>query len=181
MNDPIAEIRAVLATTADRWQALTGTLPTELLRRAPAPGEWPAVACLLHLLDTERHVFPSRVRAFLAGQNFPAFDPDTQGATDTGQEPAALAAEFAHLRAASLTLLAELNASDLPRTAQHSELGTVTLGELLHEWAAHDLNHTIQAERALMQPFIVGCGPWRPNFAGHDLHHDLHHDSASDA
>jgi hypothetical protein len=48
-------------------------------------------------------------------------------------------------------------------------LGTVTLAEFLHEWAAHDLNHTLQAERALMQPFIAGCGPWRGYFADHDL------------
>lgn len=168
MDDPIAAVRAVLATTAARWQALTDTLPADLLRRVPAPGQWTATACLLHLLDTERYVFPSRVRAFLASQNFPAFDPDTQGTKDTGQPPADLAAEFAELRAASLRILAELDASDLTRTAQHSELGTVTLGELLHEWAAHDLNHTVQAERALMQPFIAGCGPWRPIFADHD-------------
>jgi hypothetical protein len=37
--------------------------------------------------------------------------------------------------------------------------------------AAHDLNHTVQAERALMQPFIAGSGPWRTAgvFADHDL------------
>jgi hypothetical protein len=168
MDDPIADIHAVLATTAARWQALTATLPATLLRRAPGADEWPALSCLLHLLDTERYVFPSRVRAFLAGQDFPAFDPDAQGTKDTGQDPAALAAAFAELRSASLALVAKLNVSDLARTARHSELGTVTLGQMLHEWAAHDLNHTVQAERALMQPFIAACGPWRPNFADHD-------------
>jgi hypothetical protein len=30
---------------------------------------------------------------------------------------------------------------------------------MIHEWAAHDLMHTIQGERALMQPFIADCGP----------------------
>lgn len=34
------------------------------------------------------------------------------------------------------------------------------------KWPAHDLNHTIQAERSLMQPFIRGCGPWRKYFFG---------------
>jgi hypothetical protein len=43
----------------------------------------------------------------------------------------------------------------------------VSLNEMLHEWAAHDLNHTIQAERALMQPFIQESGPWQPYFADH--------------
>jgi hypothetical protein len=42
---------------------------------------------------------------------------------------------------------------------------------MIHQWAAHDLNHTVQAERALMQPFIAGPGPWRAagNFADHDF------------
>jgi hypothetical protein len=50
-----------------------------------------------------------------------------------------------------------------------SELGVVTLGEMLYEWAAHDLNHTVQAEKALMQPFIAGSGLWRGYFRDHDM------------
>src|SRR5260221_14319361 len=45
----------------------------------------------------------------------------------------------------------------------------VVRGPLVHEWAAHDLMHTVQAERALMQPFVVGSGPWRSYFADHDV------------
>ncbi len=48
--------------------------------------------------------------------------------------------------------------------ARHAELGMVSLGDMVHEWAAHDLNHTVQAERAIMQPFILGSGPWRVYF-----------------
>ena len=162
-------VSAMLATTAERWQRLTADLPRELLTRAPAPGEWSAVDCLRHLLDTEHYVFPSRVRAFLAGQDFPNFDPDAQKRDTVEQpSPAALAAEFARLRAENLALLATLRPEDLARTARHSELGPVTLGQMLHEWAAHDLNHTVQAERALMQPFIAGSGSWRSSFADHD-------------
>jgi hypothetical protein len=159
----------VLATTPSRWLALTGNVPQELLRRAPAAGEWSAVGCLLHLLDTERFAFPARVRAFLAGQDIPNFDPDTQGTPDTGQAATDLAAEFAELRTESLALLDQLAPADSARRATHSELGPVTLGEMLHEWAAHDLNHTIQAERALMQPFIARSGAWRGFFADHEV------------
>jgi hypothetical protein len=38
----------------------------------------------------------------------------------------------------------------------------------LHEWVAHDLMHLVQAERALLQPFIQGSGPWRPFFADYE-------------
>jgi hypothetical protein len=58
---------------------------------------------------------------------------------------------------------------DLGRTKQHPKLGTVILAEMLHTWAAHDLNHTVQAERALMQPFMLGCGPWRSFFRDHEI------------
>jgi len=73
----------------------------------------------------------------------------------------------AELRAGSLRLLAGVGAADLRRTAAHPELGSVTLDQMVHEWAAHDLMHTVQAERALMQPFIDGCGPWREYFLDH--------------
>jgi uncharacterized damage-inducible protein DinB len=169
MNDLLEQVRAVLSTTPARWEAMTAALPAEMLTREPAAGEWSAEGCLRHLLDTERFIFPVRVRNFLAGEDIRAFDPDTEGTPSAGQSPAELAAEFARLRRENLALLETITPADLERTSQHSELGQVTLEQLLHEWAAHDLNHTIQAERALMQPFIAGSGPWRSNFADHDI------------
>lgn len=64
-------------------------------------------------------------------------------------------------------MLAEVSLADLSRQARHQELGIVSLSELVHEWAGHDLMHTVQAERALMQPFIQGCGPWQAYFRDH--------------
>ena len=170
MEDVIAQVKAVLLITAAHWKALTETLPADVLTGRPAPGEWSAMECLQHLVDTERLVFPARLQALLAGRDFEAFNPDTQGtASADTQAPTRLAAEFAHYRSANLAALAQVADADLPRTARHSELGIVTLAEFLNEWAAHDLNHTVQAERAIMQPFIAGCGPWRGYFAAHDL------------
>ncbi|MGW8250602.1 MAG: hypothetical protein ACWGO1_08165, partial [Anaerolineales bacterium] len=60
-----------------------------------------------------------------------------------------------------------LQPQDLERRSRHMELGTVSLGDMLNEWPAHDLNHTVQAERALMQPFIQSCGPWQEYFTDH--------------
>jgi hypothetical protein len=157
---------AILSTTVLRWQALAENLPPELLNRPPAPGEWSAMQCLAHLLDTERQVFPVRVRAFLAGQDFPAFNPDAQGTIiDANTQPLKLVALFAQLRKESLVLLSTLTPADLPRVATHAELGPVRLEQMLNEWAGHDLDHTIQAERAVMQPFIQASGPWQKYFA----------------
>ena len=83
--------------------------------------------------------------------------------------PEQLVAAFARSRQESLVLLKQVKDDDLRRTAQHPQLGAVTLAEMLHTWAAHDLMHTVQAERALMQPFMLSCGPWRPFFRDHEV------------
>ncbi len=169
MSDIIVSLKAVLETTPVRWNNLTKSLLADLLRRQPAPGEWSAVECLQHLIDTERGVFPKRVRVMLAGEkSFPAFNPDQDGSAPSGDvSPEALAAEFDKMRRESLKLLDQVTPADLDRQATHGELGLVSLNELLHEWGGHDLMHTVQAEQALMQPFINGCGPWRVYFEKH--------------
>lgn len=168
MDNIFEWVQGVLAITPPRWLTLTETLPVTLLSRSPAPKEWSALECLQHIVDTERWVFPVRLQALLAGQDFPAFDPDSQGTKrNAHQAPRELAAEFSRLRVASLAALVRVTPADLGLRARHQELGLVTLGELVHEWAAHDLMHTVQAERAMMQPFIQGCGPWQPYFADH--------------
>jgi DinB superfamily len=158
----------VLETTPERWIRLAERLPPELFQRKPAPNEWSAYDCLRHILDTERSVFPARVGYLLRGEDFPAFHPDREGKDAGGRmAPVELAGEFARLRAESLTLLSNVVEDDLKRTARHQELGLVTLGEMIHQWAGHDLMHTVQGERAIMQPFLDGCGPWRKYFSDH--------------
>jgi hypothetical protein len=160
--------RSVLISTPKRWLEIVETLPADLLYRRPAEGEWSAMECLGHLVDTEAGVFSFRVGCILDGMDFPAFDPDNKG----NEIPApggqiAFAEKFAQLRKDGLKVFEGIKTQDLEKTALHSELGRVTLGELLHEWAGHDLMHTVQAERALMQPFINGCGPWQQYFLDH--------------
>jgi len=171
VTDLIARTIAVLRVDGARWQALASGLDSELLLRTPAPGEWSALQCLGHAADTEATVFAARVRALLAGQPaFPSFDPDRESTPITaGTDPAVLAGRHARLRAESLALLATVTEADLDRAARHAELGTVTLRELLNEWAAHDLMHVVQAERAVMQEFIPNTGPWRRYFGDHNV------------
>ncbi len=165
MKDILTWSRAVLETTPVRWVTLINNLPAELIARPPVEGEWSAVECFLHLLDTEREVFPTRVAYLLAGQDFPAYDPDSQGTKfQVDLNLRQKVTEFTELRENSLAGFNRILPEDLARTARHGELGVVTLEELLHEWAGHDLMHTVQAEQALMQPFIAGCGPWKPYY-----------------
>lgn len=167
MANRLEQVVMVLSTTAGRWEHLAKTLPAELLQRRPAAGEWSAVECLQHLIDTEREVFPVRVRYFLKGEDLPNYNPNKQEVKPGELQPVELAQEFSMLREGSLQLLGTLATADLSRQARHEEMGLVSLGQMLNEWAGHDLMHTVQAERALMQPFILDCGPWQPYFADH--------------
>ncbi len=165
----LPSVRAVLETTPERWQALAARVPADLMERRPAPQEWSPAECLLHLLDVEV-VYGQRVEALLEGRDIPAFDPHAGGTQHVaGLSPVELAAAFSDLRQMTLELLGRLTAADLERQATHAELGPVLLEQLLYTWAAHDLNHTVQAERALMQPFIAGSGPWNRFFTDHAL------------
>ncbi len=89
--------------------------------------------------------------------------------TPDEQTPEQLAAAFIRYHQDNLVLLTQVKDDELRQTAQHPKLGTVTLAGMLQTWAAHDLNHTVQAERALMQSFMLGCGPWRSFFRDHEI------------
>ncbi len=166
MENLLNQIMSMMSTTPGRWRGLCGSLPADLLTRRPSPAEWSAAECLQHMIDTER-IFQFRIECFLESKDFPGFDPDREG-TKTGEHPPVeLAAEFERLRGISLKSIEALVEADLERRARHQELGAVTLREMLSEWAAHDLNHTIQAERALIQPFLQESGPWIVYFKDH--------------
>lgn len=171
MTDLISRTIAILRIDGGRWHELATGLDPELLTRPPAPGQWSALQCLGHATDTEAAVFAARVRALLTGQAVLAsYDPDAESTPITADtDPATLAGRHAALRAESLALLGTVAETNLDRTARHAELGLVTLRELLNEWAAHDLMHVVQAERAVMQAFIPSSGPWRRYFADHDV------------
>ncbi len=166
MDNLLPRVIAILITTPQRWGQITSVMPMDLLSRKPAPGEWSAVECLQHIIDTEG-IFQSRLAAFRAGRDFSAFNPDSEGTKLENPSPKDMADEFASRRAESLRLLESITPNDFDLRANHAELGPVTLEQMLNEWAAHDLNHTVQAERALMQPFLRGCGPWVTYFADH--------------
>jgi hypothetical protein len=171
MGDLVGDLIDILRIDGDRWRALANGLDRDLLARAPAPGEWSALQCLGHAADTEALVFSARIRAIRDGRpELPSYDPDVQATPVTdATDPAALAERLSAQRRDSLALLTTITDEDLDGTSRHLALGPVTLRELLNEWAAHDLMHVVQAERAVMQPFIPASGPWRSYFADHDV------------
>jgi len=167
MSNPLPNILLVLQTSPTRWGTLLQRFPPELTTARPAHEEWSAAECLLHVLDVEL-VFQERVRAFIAGRDLSAFDPDSEGSKlEPGVSPGVLVNRLVQIRAGSLLMLEDLVPAELEKKVLHAELGPVLLREMVNEWAAHDLAHIIQAEEAMMQSFIAGCGPWQQFFTRH--------------
>lgn len=169
MTDVLDAARRLLSITPGRWQSLVETAPDELLQRAPAPGEWSAAQCLDHLLVAERAVFGARLRAILDGRDLPAFDPNAPRESEAERTPRAVAAALAAERDGNLRVLEGLTPADLDRSGRHPEYGMIPLRVVLNTWTAHDLQHTVQAEEAMMQAFIPETGPFRYRFVDHDV------------
>jgi hypothetical protein len=169
MTDVLDSTRRVLSTTAQRWRSLVESTPQELLLRPPAPGEWSAADCLNHLLVAERLVFGERLRAILEGRDLVTFDPHEPRDPDPERTPGEVAMALAAERDKNLAVLGGLDPADLERSGRHPEYGMIALRVVLSTWAAHDLQHTVQAEEALMQAFIPGTGPFRFRFADHEV------------
>lgn len=150
----------ILGTTADRLARLAASVPDAVLRRRPQSAEWSAYEVLHHLLDVERLVLPARIRAIVGGATTIVNVDQNAVAWDETRPAARIVADFAGLRAETMVLIAGLTPVDLGRTASHSAYGLVSLGQMLHYYPAHDLTHLIQIERAIMQPFLPGTGPW---------------------
>jgi hypothetical protein len=168
MTDTLGQVLSILKTTPLRWLQMAEKISPELFCRAPAPGEWSAHECLQHIIDTERMVFPARVGYLLRGEDFPAFNPEDNGSKSSIETSSyGFAKEFERLRKESIEILKKIKPDDLKKKARHQELGIVSLGEMINEWAGHDLMHTIQAEKAIMQVFIEGCPSWREYFKEH--------------
>ena len=144
---PATEIRpavALLEKTPVLLETLLRDLPTELLTWKPAEDRWSISEVLAHLADIER-TYAERVRRILA-EDSPALQRyDQARAANYSQGTAAQhLAAFLSTRRDIAALLKGVPPSAGTRSAVHSELGTITLAQLLYEWASHDLGHLRQ-------------------------------------
>ena len=67
---------------------------------------------------------------------------------------------FEEQRETNIELLRSLPSSAGDRRARHKEVGEITLQQMLHEWAMHDLGHVRQiAELVRARKHLAGAGP----------------------
>jgi len=117
---------------------------------------------LAHLSHSEGHCYRARVDRFLA-EEMPEFETDDAQMHLELYKNADPEEDFAHFeeqRATNIELLRGLKAHAGRRRAMHRTAGEITLSQMLHEWALHDLGHVRQiAELVRARKYLAGAGP----------------------
>jgi len=162
----LTEAVAVLARTPEALDRLLRGLPEGWIQAHEGGQTWSPFDIIGHLIHGEQADWLPRMRIILEhgeAQAFEKFDRFAQFEHFKGRSLDSLLDEFATLRTANLQQFAALGLTneDLARRGTHPALGTVTLGQLLATWVAHDLDHVIQIARVLGRQYSDEVGPWR--------------------
>lgn len=127
----------------------------------PAPGRFSIAEVLAHLSHSEGHCYRMRVDRFMAEER-PEFEPDDAQFHLDLYRDADAEDEFDHFeeqRETNIEYLRSLPAGAGERVALHRAAGEITLAQMLHEWALHDLGHVRQvAELVRARKYLAGAG-----------------------
>ena len=96
----------------------------------------------------------------------PALTPAPSGSErDADAEPEDAVSHFVEQRQTNVDYLRDLPSDAGGRVALHREAGPITLNQMLHEWALHDLGHIRQiAELVRARKYLEGAGPLGSNY-----------------
>jgi hypothetical protein len=157
-----------LSHTETALRANLEGLDRAALTTQPAPHEWSIVEVLCHLRDLEAEIFPQRAELIRRndGSKIQGFDEKawTIERKYAQADPYEALDYFCAARRKNLPLLREISASELDKTALHSEFGKISLRVLLADWAGSDLVHTGQILRIRLWRFYPDLGPFQKYF-----------------
>lgn len=164
MDDDKLPCLGILEATPEILRGLMCELSDEDARWKPAPGRFSVGEVLAHLSHAEAHCYRARLDLFLNGENsaLEPYDPQQHLDVFSAADPEDAFDHFEEQRESNLELLNGLPAADAGRRAIHRRVGEITLGQMLHEWALHDLGHIRQvAELVRARKYLEGAGPLR--------------------
>jgi len=160
MNDELPCLDLLEATPAI-LRGLMSEISDEDARWKPAPDRFSIAEVLAHLSHSEGHCYRARVDRFLA-EEMPDLEPDDAQMHLELYKNGNLE-DFGHFedqRETNIELLRGLPAEAGSRKAMHLAAGEITLSQMLHEWALHDLGHVRQiAELVRARKYLAGAGP----------------------
>ena len=148
------------ATPAILRGLMTG-LSEEDARWKPTDDRFSVAEVLAHLSHSEWHCYRARLDKLLA-EELPEFEFDDAQLHLELYRNADPEDEFAHFedqREINVEVLRGLPAEAGRRKAKHPAVGEITLAQMLHEWALHDLGHVRQvAELVRARKYLAGAG-----------------------
>jgi DinB family protein len=155
----------LLERTPAAVEGLLIGLPDTWTKVNEGPGTWTVHEIVAHLIHGENDDWIPRARHLLefgTSRPFQPFDRTFGFEAARARPLAELVDEFARCRRESLSALASLRltSADLEREGLHPEFGTVTLGQHLATWVAHDLTHLSQIVRVMATQYRTAVGPW---------------------
>jgi hypothetical protein len=137
----------------------------EQMQWKPAMDRWSIAEVLGHLADAEVLAFRERVRVMMEQNNPPIESYDQNAAYNAGKymgRGRENLKKFCHERDRSLSFLRYVSPSVLARKGQHAKIGPITVGQIMNEWAFHDLGHIRQiAELFRAHAFYPYSGPFQ--------------------
>jgi hypothetical protein len=153
----------LLGATPQILHGLTAGLADDDVRWKPAPDRFSIGEVLVHLAHSDWHCYRTRVDQFMSEER-PELEPDEASfhlELYRKTDPKGALDHFAEQRQSHIEYLRGLPASAGHRVAYHKGSGTeVTLANMLHEWAMHDLGHIRQvAELVRARKHFEGAGP----------------------
>ena len=156
----------VLKRTPATLNSLLKGLSDEWTTGNEGPNTWTAYDVLGHLIHGEETDWITRSRVILEhgeSRPFEPFDRFAQFERSKGKSLDQLLEEFEALRKRSLQSLEQLSITPdkLGLRGLHPGLGSVTLGQLLATWVAHDLDHIAQIVRVMSKQYGEAVGPWK--------------------
>ncbi|HEX5760457.1 MAG TPA: DinB family protein [Thermoanaerobaculia bacterium] len=161
MNDVLPCLDLLEATPAI-LRGLMSEISEEDAHWKPAADRFSIAEVLSHLSHSEAHCYRSRLDRFLAEER-PEFEPDdAQMHLDVyrNADPEEDFGHFEDQREINIELLRGLPAETGVRKALHRSAGEITLSQMLHEWALHDIGHVRQiAELVRARKYLAGAGP----------------------
>jgi hypothetical protein len=166
MEVQLEQATDILSRTPATMNALLRGVPAEWTMCNEGPDTWSPYDILGHLIHAEETDWIPRARIILEHGEAKAFEPFDRFAQvdkSKGKSAAELLDEFEALRKKNLASLEQMKITSdkLTLRGTHPVLGSVTLGELLATWVAHDLSHVVQAARVMCKQYSEAVGPWR--------------------
>lgn len=156
MQAPIS----MLEKTPALLEVLLRDVPLEVLEWKPAAERWSIGEVLNHIVMIEK-LYEQRARRIVLedAPELPKFVP-AEGSVQ--KKPRQCLEEFVPLRRAFVFYLHAIPSSAAGRTGRHAELGYISLSQMLHELANHDLGHLRQiAELYRAKSFYPFGGPFQ--------------------